>query len=79
MINCILQHYRDKAERKHREQLQADLDAAFNVDVKAGEMYIICSGQAVEKVNGNVKVSEILKKIEVMKESSKIYKENVHK
>lgn len=79
MINCILQHYRDASERKKKEQLQAELDAAFNVDIKDGNMYIICSGHAIEKMNGNVKVSEILRRIETMKTSSKIYMENVHK
>jgi hypothetical protein len=65
------QHERDK-QREIKMQAR-ELAQTFNVTVLAGTMFILCGTRAIKQCNPDMKVSDVLKYLEEMKNTSKNY------
>lgn len=60
------------ARRKFREKnIEKELDTVYGVDVRKGEMYIMCGSYVIKKIPGSASVYDVLTELNEIKAAQK--------
>lgn len=73
LLDSFFEQWRKKNSARQKEIDLLIATRMFNVIVKGDVMYITCEGRAVELIDNNVSVGEVIKKLDFMRTSNMSY------
>jgi|GEM_PF-6470552 len=73
MLKKLIQKIKESSERRMKEAEVRDIENAFDITVKDGDMYIVCGTRAVSRIDKQASVNDALISLNSMIDAAKNY------